>query len=271
MARTALIVAAKRALETERSDRLFDDPYAARLAAEEIPILLQRWEKAGGDLARTRTVRTRFVAVRTRFFDDFLREKMPFARQVVILGAGLDARAFRLPWTAETQVYEVDRPAVMEYKRAILADLLPGCQRHEIAADLNQDWVAPLLQQGYQREVPTIWLLEGVLMYLTAAAVDRLLQTISDLSRAGSWLGLDCVSVRSVESGVQSQGRVRRHWRFGTDEPEQLLAKYGWTATGVQPGDAGANFGRYSQPLPPRSIPGLRRVFFMTAEKVDRF
>lgn len=266
---TSHIVAAKRAIEQERPDRLFDDPFAALLAATEIPVLLERWQRTGKDMNYLKAVRTRFVAVRTRIFDDFVLAANRKASQVVILGAGLDARAYRLVWTSNTHLYEVDRPEVLQHKESVLRGVSAQCQRQSIAADLSEDWNITLLKQGYCPNQPSIWLLEGVLMYLSEVEVHRLLQIISALTASGSYLAADLVSVKSIEIGLKNEGRVRQHWRFGTDCPEALLSAYGWNATVLQPGDEGANFGRYNELMPPRSIPNQRRVFFATAVKVD--
>lgn len=267
---TALIVAAKRAIEHQRNDRLFDDPFADKLAADEIPVLLERWQKIGDDLAKIKAKRTRFIAVRTRFYDDFLMSAQLLASQVVILGAGMDARAFRLPWCKGTRVYEVDRPEVLDYKNSILQDVPAKCIRTVIKADLTNNWVDSLLSQGFSVSNPSIWLLEGVLMYLPEIAVLKLLQTISDLSANCSFLGADFVSVKSVKIGEKAResdrGRVLRHWQFGCDLPENLLKNYGWDATVIQPGEEGANFGRYSEHPPSRNVPGTRQVFFVTAK-----
>lgn len=108
-------------------------------------------------------------------------------------------------------------------------------------------------------------------MYLPEVIVYKLLQTISELSVEGSYLGADFVSVQSVAAGKKAKetnrGRVLRHWQFGTDRPEDLLAVYGWNATVVQPGEEGANFGRYDKPLPDRDVPNTRNVFLVKAKK----
>ena len=271
---TALIVAAKRAIENQRADRLFDDPYAAQLAADEISTLLERWQKVSSDLGQVKAKRTRFVAVRTRFYDDFLLSAQATAQQVVILGAGMDARAFRLPWLPETRVYEIDHPEVLQHKNSVLQDVPPSCDRVVVSADLTEDGMGALLIQGFCPEHPSVWLLEGVLMYLPRVAVYKLLQTISDLSVTGSYLGADFVSVRSVEIGEaareKDRGRVVRHWQFGSDRPEDLLAESGWRASVVQPGDEEVNFGRYREVPPVRGIPGTRHVFLVTARRAER-
>ncbi|MDX2217301.1 MAG: SAM-dependent methyltransferase [Oculatellaceae cyanobacterium bins.114] len=265
---TALIMAAKRAIESTQPDRLFDDPFAAQLAGDEVNILIQQWASMGKELEHAKKAYTHFVAIRTRFFDDFVMAAAAEVQQLVILGAGMDTRAFRLPWAAEMQIYEVDRPEIMAYKESILKDVPLLCQRQSIALDLTDGWVDELRRRGYQGDRPSIWLLEGLLMYLPEAVVHDLLQTVTTLSPPGSRLGADLISLRSLENALRSQGRVRRHWQFATDEPEHLLARHGWTATVVEPGDPAANFGRCPKPPFPRHIPGKRRSFLATAQKL---
>jgi len=136
---TATIVAAKRGLEQHNPQPLVMDPYALALAGAESGHLLAKWEAVaqnqGITLAEVLAKRTRYVAVRTRFFDEaiqgFVRSvgakalepsaqvkaqiKPQVQAQVVILGAGLDTRALRLPELAEAYCYEVDRPEVLCY------------------------------------------------------------------------------------------------------------------------------------------------------------
>ena len=129
---TAVMVAAARAAETERENPLIRDPYARILIAQAGTGL---WEQmADEDFAAKvadidAEVATIFEhmgsyqAVRTHFFDAFFAEAVAAGiRQVVILAAGLDSRAYRLPWPANTTVYEIDQPKVLEYKAATLAE-----------------------------------------------------------------------------------------------------------------------------------------------------
>ena len=106
MGQIALVMAAKRAIETEHPDRLFTDPWASRLAGDELPKLKAKWRCQYGDQYEAESrIRSRFVAVRTRFFDEFLMGLNRRCAQVVILGAGMDTRAYRLPWCAGTHVF----------------------------------------------------------------------------------------------------------------------------------------------------------------------
>lgn len=250
---TARLMAAMRARETARADRLFDDPFAEQLAGEEafafLAEKLQEQDRA-------------YVAVRTRFFDDFLVDVATEVNQIVILASGMDTRAYRLPWSAETIIYELDRPQVLEAKNAILVEATPNCQHYTIAADLTQSWSHLLLNQGYQPDLPSAWLVEGLFMYLTEPEVIQLLQTISQLTAEGSYMGLDLVNVTSIEYKP-----YKGYFRSGFDIPEELLADFGWKANVIQPGDEGANFERFTNKFPPRDVLDLERVFLIKAHK----
>ncbi len=111
---TAKVMAAVRAIETQRPDALFRDPLAAQLAGQEaieasIP-RVDEYEKQGRP----------YTSVRTRFFDDFLHNCSQNIWQIVLLGSGMDTRAFRLNWQPGTHVYEIDQPDVLLYKEAVL-------------------------------------------------------------------------------------------------------------------------------------------------------
>ncbi|MEO1376690.1 MAG: SAM-dependent methyltransferase [Cyanobacteria bacterium J06635_10] len=255
---TSQLIAAQRAIETQRADRLFEDPFAAKLAGTEAFTLLQP-EK---NIVSTQKGRP-YIAVRTRFFDDFLISLASKFRQVVILGAGMDTRAFRISWYAQTHVYEIDRKEVIAYKNEILKNTSPKSDRHCIASDIKESWCDLLVARGYRTDLPSVWLLEGLLMYLSEAEVHDLLSSISNLTVAGSYLGADLVNIKALEGDTE----MKKHWRSGFDEPEKLLSAHGWKASVVQPGDEGANFGRYTNKLPPRTVPDVKRVFLITATK----
>ncbi|WP_169222547.1 SAM-dependent methyltransferase [Brasilonema sp. UFV-L1] len=185
---SAQLMASLRALESTRSDCLFSDPFAAQLAGSEAFAFLERRKVKLEEEGRA------YVAVRTRFFDDFLLDSMSWASQVVILAAGMDMRAFRLPWLEGTKVYEIDQPQVLNYKNTILKNITPTCQRYTLSADLTKQWHEQLLDAGFRSEFPSIWLLEGLLMYLREQEVHELLKTISSLAMAQSCLGLEAVT-----------------------------------------------------------------------------
>ena len=123
VANTGLLVAAIRAMESTRDDRLFTDPFADRLAGDTGRRLLAA---AMADSGEASTVQ---IVVRTRFWDEALLRAVRVAKQVVIVAAGMDARAYRLAWPDGTTVYELDQPAVIAAKAEILADDPPQCRR----------------------------------------------------------------------------------------------------------------------------------------------
>ena len=91
------------------------------------------------------------MGLRTKYFDDYLLAAVASGvRQVVILASGLDARAYRLDWPADTVVYEIDQPQVIEFKTRTLADLgaEPTATRRTVAIDLRGDWPAALQAAG---------------------------------------------------------------------------------------------------------------------------
>ena len=281
---TAQIVAAKRAIEQSLPVPLFNDPYTAALAGDEVENLLSKWrqvaERQGRSLEDVIAKRTRYIAIRTRFFDDLLLAALLQVSepQVVILGSGLDTRAYRLLWPAATNLYEVDVPGVLDYKANALRHVNPTCRHHLIAGDLENfqtGWVARLLEAGLRQDFPTIWLIEGVVMYLPEPSVHSLLRTVAALSGPGSVLGMDGVNNGSILAAQSAKnadrGRVVRHWQFGCDEPQQLLKDYGWTAEVSQPQDVKIAHGRYPKSMPVTSEVGghqqERGVWLVKARK----
>ena len=82
----------------------------------------------------------------------------------MILAAGLDSRAYRLPWPTGTVVYEVDQPAVVEFKTDTLAGLgaVPAATRRTVSIDLREDWPSALRASGFDPAARTAWLAEGL-------------------------------------------------------------------------------------------------------------
>ena len=188
---TALSVADARARESARLDRLFDDPFAQLFV-----------DAAGAEFAPPstanaidiRAARAEYVAIRTRFFDDELRAACAAGcRQVVVLAAGLDTRAFRLEWPVGARLFELDVAEVLAFKERVLVDhcATPTCERRVVVADLREDWPATLRAAGFAPAHPTAWLAEGILMYLAEPERDALLDAIGACSAPASRLALE--------------------------------------------------------------------------------
>jgi methyltransferase (TIGR00027 family) len=155
-----------------------------------------------------------YQAVRTHYFDEYFRAAMRTGiRQVVILAAGLDSRAYRLDWPAGTTVFEIDQPKVLEYKTSTLdahgAD--PRARRIPVAADLRDDWPVTLKEAGFDPAQPTAWLAEGLLPYLPPDAQDRLFELVTTHSAPGSQIAVEAFSMDL--SAQRDQDRIARRER----------------------------------------------------------
>ena len=167
---------------------------------------------------------TDMMAARTRYFDDFFHAAMRAGiRQVVILAAGLDSRAYRLQWPAGTTVFEIDQPKVLEYKTSTLDahGAQPRARRVPVAVDLRNDWPAALADAGFHATQPTAWLAEGLLPYLPAEAQDRLFQLVTGHSAAGSRIAVEARPGNITGSSTRSSD-----WR--RVQPARMLAWPTW-------------------------------------------
>jgi methyltransferase (TIGR00027 family) len=129
----------------------------------------------------------------------------------------LDSRAYRLPWPADTVVYEIDQPQVIEFKTTTLAGIgaHPTATRRTIPIDLRADWPTALRDAGLDTTAPTAWLAEGLLIYLPPEAQDRLFDNITALSVPGSAIAtefvpgiidFDAERVREMSSSFRDHG-----------------------------------------------------------------
>jgi len=136
----------------------------------------------------------------------------------VILASGLDTRAYRLPWPDGTVVYEIDQPAVIEFKTRTLAGLgaEPTAQRRTVAIDLRDDWPSALAEAGLDAEQPTAWSAEGLLVYLPPEAQDRLFDNVAALSAPGSRIATEHLDLRNIPSDW-AQKLTERSRRLGSN------------------------------------------------------
>ncbi len=212
---SAQAVALARAIESQRRDALFHDPLARALLHPALrpvadacglpllgPLLLR-----GADLVMGGA--RDGVVGRTCYIDDALRAWLGREHeQLVLLGAGLDSRALRLPQAARGRVFEVDHPATQAAKRAALAR--GGAATPHVvfvALDFNRDALAEaLLAAGFDPAQRTFFIWEGVTEYLTAAAVDATLRQVARLGAAGSRLLFTYQDVAGFEDRARFAG-----------------------------------------------------------------
>lgn len=265
---TALGVAAMRALETKRADRLVRDDFAEHFVREAAEPNLVHFVDHPEIAERNAFGPPRHMGVRSKFFDDFfLSAAAEGAKQAVILAAGLDARAHRLDWPHGEVVFEVDQPQVLAFKGRVLDRLgaTAKSDRREVAADLRDDWPAALKAAGFDPSVPTAWSAEGLLPYLPGAAQDLLFQRIVELSAPGSQIAVeaflgsfDPTAFRQVEEKYDTEGsspfaKTDISGLFYNDEradPLDWLSERGWAVRDSNPIELSAQYGVEVPELP---------------------
>eukprot|EP00931_Biecheleriopsis_adriatica_P085864 TRINITY_DN60647_c0_g1_i1.p1 TRINITY_DN60647_c0_g1~~TRINITY_DN60647_c0_g1_i1.p1 ORF type:complete len:438 (-),score=88.74 TRINITY_DN60647_c0_g1_i1:39-1286(-) len=213
---TARATAASRAVESDRPDNIFFDPLAHRLAGKE-------GMAYGGGMCWILTPRT---SLGDECVKDAYRRGV---RQVVLLGAGMDARAYRLGF-GDMTFYEVDQQAIFDVKEPLLQGLEPpSAARVPVVADLCQKdaLVAGLRAAGFSPQQPSCWLLEGLVMYLSPSHVDNLFAAISSLTSPGSVVFHDAVSETSQQGGIVCCGA---RFLSGSDDYAGLWRSHGFNA-----------------------------------------
>jgi methyltransferase (TIGR00027 family) len=272
---TARWVAANRALETDHASPLYRDPFARDLAGEAGFDVLYAMRTASG--MGTFSGPDPYLTIRTRFFDDALLGAVRESSidQVVLLAAGMDARAFRLEWPAGVRVFEVDREDVFRHKERVLARLTarPSCDRRVVQQDLSQSWASALVDAGFDRKRKAAFLAEGLLYYLDEAAVTSMFEVLRGTAAPGSWLGVDTMNPEVLASPFMASylkklAQLGCPWKFSVADPEAFMTARGWHAQVALPGESDANFGRWVLPVMPRAIPGMPRTFLMRATRI---
>jgi methyltransferase (TIGR00027 family) len=272
LATTAFGVTVSRAAEHGRPDRLFADPYADRLLDAADPAARAFWTDGPG--TRLAAAMGDHVALRTRLFDDFLTGAA--GPQVVLVAAGLDTRAYRLDWPAGTRLYELDQPTVLDFKASAAGGWPepPRCDRVPLPVDLRDDWPARLIAAGFDPDRPATWLLEGLLVYLTAGESDTLLGRIGALSAPGSRLAVEYATRAGLgqahaAAGGRTDGAVgllARLWRNDrAQDPIDWLDRHGWRA---RRHDLAVLSAALRRPVPPvfdPARPDTARIDLLTA------
>ncbi|KAL6982773.1 hypothetical protein U1Q18_016161 [Sarracenia purpurea var. burkii] len=235
------------------------DPLAELLAGE--TYLKSFYEKIKKDrINNAREISGVILAVRTLWFDSKIEAALDSfyggAAQVVLLGAGMDARAYRLNCLKETDVFEVDFPDVLQMKTTILQAATESTNyRHQatmkskslnqVAADITEsDWLQKLQKSGFVPEKNTVWVLEGILYYLSHSHAMEVLKIISqngNLTRTVLLADFMNKPSTTLSSSV---------FHFYSDWPDHLLPSLGFSDVKLsQIGDPDAHFGLLNDPL----------------------
>jgi len=228
---TARWVAYFRARETQRSDALFRDPYAERLAGAR-----------GFEIANTLPDGNKHEwawMARTYLFDQFVSREIQAGADVVLnLAAGLDARPYRMELPSSLDWVEVDFPEIIHHKKEVLAQDRPKCKLERISLDLSdQEARRQLFARVNELGSNVVVMSEGLLIYLTNEEVASLSQDLAACPQFHSWI-VDLTSPGQLRLMQRTTGKqlqeVGAPFKFGPPEGQNFFKPYGWEPHDVQ-------------------------------------
>lgn len=249
--RTAVLVCQGRAAAHERiAGGRFADPVAMALLRDDERVAVRRVRegpplKGWGERIEYEMVRgsAEMIVPRTVAIDDAVRAQP--APQLVIIGAGLDGRAWRMPELADVEVFELDHPASQRDKRSRIGDLRPLARSVRfVPVDFTRDRLdTALASAGHRPEEATTWIWEGVVVYLSRVEVAATVHAVSGRSAAGSRLVVNYQSpaLSAAFGRLVARAMTVMAWRrsLWADEPwrsswtakamSELLAGYGFS------------------------------------------
>ena len=176
------------------------------------------------------------MALRTRAIDDAVEDAVrKGARQVVLLGAGLDARAWRMDALRTCTVFEVDHPSTQAYKRQSVEGLTSAARRVTfVDVDFEtQKLDVRLREAGLHTETPSVFVWEGVTMYLSGDAIDATLSAVARVAAPGSRLVMTYHSGQHIAPLAMAVRIVREPFvtTFGPAEASSRLSAHGFHVT----------------------------------------
>jgi methyltransferase (TIGR00027 family) len=220
---TAIGIAIVRGIESERPEgqRICYDPYARQFVNAFLYRFVRFFDRLGYSERKGPGVMG-FLAVRERHIDEFLqRNLIEGVQQVVILGTGLDARAYRFDELKSIRVFEVDHPASQASKSDKVRRIFGQLPAHVtyVAVDFNTQTLENRLSEcGYDETRRTLFIWQGVTQYLTPEAIDSTLAFIAGHSAAGSAVIFDYMYPTLLDGTIQ-RGEVakmrRDRWMSG--------------------------------------------------------
>ena len=229
---TALMVAACRAHETELEDAYVRDPFAARLAGERGPAILQA-------LPHSNVVRLG-IAIRTRFVDELLLQALRdhAITTVLSVGCGLDTRPWRLDLAPNLRWIEIDFAEMLDYKDRLMLGEKPRCRRERLIVNLNDPLQRRTMYQA-AGPAPALMLTEGLLLYLPAATVEALAAESSSQSGVRHWISDITTSAFSnvLGGGTDTTQPIRHVQAPDALKGEQILdvlRRHGWTTSAMR-------------------------------------
>ena len=231
---TARWVAVYRAMETERPDAIFRDPWARTLAGDRGEQIVREM-KSGRRMAWA-------MIVRTAVFDELMLERIATGGVdlVINLAAGLDTRAWRMALPPELRWVDVDLPGMIEFKATALAGVMPACRYEAIAADLGDATARrALFARLASRGTAALVVSEGLLVYLCEEAVGSLAHDLHAMGIARWWL-TDLASPPLLKLMTKMWGRSvnagNAPFRFAPESGAGFFGRFGWREKTVRYG-----------------------------------
>ncbi len=237
---TARWMAYHRALESDRADALFHDPFAQRLAgergrriAEAMPALPGARPGPGG--------LTSALSVRTKVFDELILDSVRRidADAVLDLAAGLDARPYRLSLPSSLVWIEADHPAILGSKTDLLASAKPTCKVERVPLDLADDQARRgLFDRVAASHARVVVITEGLLVYLAEAQVRALAEDLRARPSMVRWI-LEAVAPDVLKRNMRAWGPVlgaaRAEWKFAPSNGFDFYRPLGWSPVVSRP------------------------------------
>jgi methyltransferase (TIGR00027 family) len=229
---TARWVAVYRAMESERPDALFRDPFARRLAGPEGEAIVRK-------MPQGRTMAWAMI-VRTAVMDEFILDAVARrgCRQVVNLAAGLDARPWRLALPPQLRWVDVDFADVLAYKAGVIGAAPPVCRYETAAADLTDRAArAALFARLGADGLKTLVITEGLLIYLDPAEVDALGRDLHSVPSFAHWI-IDLANPTLLQWMSRGWGKAvaagNAPFKFGPAEGLDFFLAAGWRAAALR-------------------------------------
>jgi len=245
--RSAAGVALMRAIESQKpeAERICFDAYARPLVnilMNKVAVTLSSWIISSSIYSRLAPGAVEFIIARERYIDDTLKTYLDEGLdQVVILGAGFDTRAYRIPGIEKTHVFEIDHPATQAVKLEKLKQVI-----HPLPANVTflpvdfdtQTLSERLLSSGYNEQGKTLFIWQGVTYFLTSQGVDNTLAFIANHSGVGSAVIFDYFYNETLRDTKHGYGKAMRRaarlsgedYMFGIDKGhiESFLTRRGF-------------------------------------------
>jgi methyltransferase (TIGR00027 family) len=225
-------VALLRAIEAQKpeGERVCYDPYARALIPGGISFTLSKWVIESGLYDRMAPGATAFVIARERYIDDYLISELAEGLdQVVILGAGFDTRAYRIPGMQKIRVFEIDHPDTQTEKLNRLKKVIDPLPVYVtfVPVDFNTQTLEECLHNsGYDEKAKTLFIWQGVTYFLTTKVIESTLAFISSHSGPGSTVIFDYFYNETVHDTTRSDVKMMRRaarmtgeeYMFGIDQ-----------------------------------------------------